>query len=52
MERRLLAILASDVVGYSRLMADNEAGTLASLKRQRAEIFDPKIAEHKDASSS
>jgi adenylate cyclase len=46
MERRLLAILASDVVGYSRLMADNEAGTLASLKRQRAEIFDPKIAEH------
>jgi len=46
-ERRLLAILASDVVGYSRLMADNEAGTLASLKRQRAEIFDPKIAEHK-----
>jgi len=47
MERRLVAILAADVVGYSRLMADDEVGTLASLKRQRAELFDPKIAEHK-----
>jgi adenylate cyclase len=42
-----VAILSADVVGYSRLMADDEAGTLASLKRQRAEIFDPKIAEHR-----
>lgn len=47
MERRLLAILAADVLGYSRLMATDEAGTLSLLKRQRTEIFDPKIAEHK-----
>lgn len=47
MERRLIAILAADVVGYSRSMADDEAGTLAALKRQRAEIFEPKIEEYK-----
>ena len=47
MERRLVAILAADVIGYSRLMAHDETGTLAALKRQRAEIFEPKIAEHK-----
>jgi adenylate cyclase len=47
MERRLLAILAADVVGYSGVMAENEAGTLAALKRHRAEIIAPKIAEHK-----
>jgi adenylate cyclase len=47
MERRLVAIMAADVVGYSRLMADDEAGTLSSLKRQRREIFDPKITKHK-----
>ena len=41
MARRLAAILAADVVGYSRLMAEDEAGTLAALKAHRREIFDP-----------
>ena len=43
--RRLAAILAADVVGYSRLMGADEAGTLAALRAHRAEIFDPVIAE-------
>ena len=46
-ERRLAAILAADVVGYSRLMGQDEVGTLVALKAVRAEIIDPKIAEHK-----
>src|SRR5215216_6579817 len=46
MERRLTAILAADVVGYSRLMGANEVGTLAALKSLRAEVVDAKIAEH------
>ena len=46
MERRLTAILAADVVGYSRLMGVNEAGTLAALKKIRADLIDGKIAEH------
>jgi adenylate cyclase len=46
MERRLTAILAADVVAYSRLMGLDEAGTLAALKSIRAGIFDPKIAQH------
>src|SRR6266705_2659407 len=46
-ERRLAAILAADVVGYSRLMGANEEGTLAELKRHRRELFDPKISEHR-----
>lgn len=41
MARRLAAILAADVVGYSKLMAEDEAGTLAALKTHRAELFDP-----------
>jgi adenylate cyclase len=45
-ERRLAAILASDVVGYSRLMAADEAGTHAHLKALRRELIDPKIAAH------
>ena len=45
-ERRLAAILAADVVGYSRLMGADEAGTLARLKALRAETFDPVIAAH------
>src|ERR1017187_7669812 len=45
-ERRLAAILAADVVGYSRLMGPDEAGTLASLKRRRETIFDPAVAAH------
>ncbi|MEY9097789.1 TPR end-of-group domain-containing protein [Sinorhizobium fredii] len=47
LERRLTAILAADVVGYSRLMGTDEAGTLATLKRHRRECLEPKIAEHK-----
>ena len=46
-ERRLAAILAADVAGYSRLMGVNEEGTLATLKAHRRELFDPKIAEHR-----
>ena len=42
--RRLAAILAADVIGYSRLMAADEAGTLAALKRHREAIFDPAVA--------
>jgi adenylate cyclase len=46
-ERRLAAILAADVAGYSRLMGTDEAGTLARLRTHRRELIDPKIAEHK-----
>ena len=46
MERRLSAIMAADVVGYSRLMGGNEVGTLTALKRHRAEMIDPCIAKH------
>ena len=46
MERRLTAILAADVVGYSRLMGANETGTLAALKTLRTDFIDGKIAEH------
>jgi adenylate cyclase len=46
-ERRLAAILSADVAGYSRLMGQDEAGTLARLKGLRRELIDPKIAEHK-----
>jgi adenylate cyclase len=45
-ERRLAAILAADVAGYSRLMGSDEEGTLAQLKAHRRELIDPKIAEH------
>ncbi len=45
-ERRLAAILAADVAGYSRLMGEDEAG-LARLKRLRRELIDPSVAEHK-----
>lgn len=44
--RRLSAILAADVVGYSRLIRTDEEGTLARLKALRRELIDPKIAEH------
>jgi adenylate cyclase len=44
--RRLAAILAADVVGYSRLMGADEEGTLERLKALRRELLDPKIAEH------
>jgi adenylate cyclase len=42
--RQLVAILAADVVGYSRLMADDESGTLRRLKVLRSEIVDPTVA--------
>jgi class 3 adenylate cyclase len=45
-ERRLTTILAADVVGYSRLMETDEAGTLAALKSHRKELIDPNVAEH------
>jgi TolB-like protein/class 3 adenylate cyclase len=44
--RRLAAILAADVVGYSRLMEQDEAGTLAALKARRKGILQPLVAEH------
>jgi hypothetical protein len=46
-ERKLAAILAADVAGYSRLMGQDEAGTLARLREHRRELIDPKIADHK-----
>ena len=45
-QRKLAAILAADVAGYSRLMGADEEGTLARLKMLRAELIDPSIAEH------
>src|SRR5579871_2239170 len=45
-ERRLAAVLAADVAGYSRLMGADELGTLAALKATRSEIVDPAIASH------
>ena len=49
-ERRLAAIFAADVAGYSRLMGADEAGTFARLRELRRELIDPKIAEHGAAS--
>src|SRR5262249_21760052 len=46
-ERRLAAILATDVVGYSRMMQADEAGTLAALKARRAEVLQPLVTKHK-----
>ena len=45
-DRRLAAILAADVAGYSRLMGADEEGTLERLKALRRELVDPKVAEH------
>ena len=45
-QRRLAAIVAVDVVGYSRLMGRDESGTLAALKAVRREVVDPKLSEH------
>ena len=44
--RRLAAILAADVAGYSRLMGTNEEGTHERLQAHRGELVDPKIGEH------
>src|SRR5438094_10532468 len=46
-QRRLAAILAADVAGYSRLMGADEEGTLAALKELRRDLADPKIKEHR-----
>jgi adenylate cyclase len=46
-ERRLAAILAADVAGYSRLIGADEEGTLDRLRSVRAKVIDPKIAEHR-----
>jgi len=46
-ERRLVAILAADVAGYSRLMEQDKAGTLARLKELRRRLIDPEFADHK-----
>src|SRR5215475_5653266 len=46
-ERRLAAVLAADMVGYSRLMEVDEAGTLARLKTHRLELIDPAIAKNR-----
>ncbi len=45
-ERRLTTILSADVVGYSRLMGEDEAGTLAALKVHRKELIEPKEAQY------
>jgi adenylate cyclase len=47
LERRLAAILAADIVGYSRLMRADEEGTLARLKALRRELFEPTVREHR-----
>jgi class 3 adenylate cyclase len=47
MERRLAAILAADVVGYSRLMSANEAGTLAAMRTLREDTVEPLVASHR-----
>ena len=52
MERRLSAIMAADVVGYSRLMGANEVGTLTALNHRRAEVIEPRIASITGGSSS
>src|SRR5438067_12241390 len=46
LQRKLVAILASDMVGYSRLMEIDEAGTLARLKAHRLELIDPSIVKN------
>ncbi len=46
-DRRLAAILAGDIAGYSRLMGVDEEETLRQLKSHRKELVDPKIAEHR-----
>src|SRR6516164_5889162 len=45
-QRRLAAILVADVVGYSRMMQADEAGTLAALKSRRTEILQPLVSKH------
>ena len=51
-ERRLASILVADVVGYSRLVETDEAGTLAAVKALRTDVLEPLLGEHRAASSS
>ncbi len=51
-QRRLVAILAADVVGCPRLMGEDETGTLARLKMLRAELSDPTIENNGDGVAS
>jgi len=46
-QRRLAAVLAADVVGYSRLMEQDETGTLTALKARRKEVLEPLVAHHR-----
>ena len=46
-QRRLAAVMAADVVGYSRLMGQDEAGTLAALKARRKGVLEPVVARHR-----
>ena len=46
-ERRLAAIVATDIVGYSRLMEADESGTLAAIKDLRGKVLEPLLAEHR-----
>jgi class 3 adenylate cyclase len=46
--RRLAAILAADMVGYSRLMGEDETATLAALRQLRTELFEPVVAGNRD----
>jgi class 3 adenylate cyclase len=47
-QRRLAAILAADVAGYSRLIGEDEEGTIARLRALRRELIDPAIAAHRE----
>ena len=47
LDRRLSAVLAADVAGYSRLVGADEEGTIGRLRAHRATLFDPKLAEHR-----
>ena len=51
-QRKLAAIVAADVVGYSRLMGRDESGTFARLRKNRTERFDPTLGHTVGASSS
>ena len=46
-ERRLAAVLAADIVGYSRLIGTSEARTLAAIRALRSEVIDPTVTDHK-----
>ena len=47
MERQLAAILAADVASYSRLMSEDETGTLVALQAHRSELIEPSIVKHR-----